>query len=504
MSDKKSYDQVFRSAYVTGGSNGVQYLAGFIQIKVIAILLGPSGIGLISLYRSIFTIIATIAAFGINRSSVREIAKASAIDDKQGISKINLTLKRLCWVTGVFGWIGTMLLSGLISEWVFQSPDYSKIITLLGVIALITIIRNGHFSLLQGMRRINDLARINIGSALINMVVSVFLYLWLGEQGIVPVLISTAIITLLISWWFTRQIELPVIKLTTKEMFSNSKILLRLGFAFLISSLIMTSSDVVIKSMIIREFGLDEVGYYQAAWSISGLFAGFILGSMGMDYYPRLTGVIDNRFSAIKCVNEQTEIGILMAVPILVSTIVFSSSILQLLYSSEFTRSDELLVYFAIGVFGRIVGWPMGFIMLATSSSKLYMFTEVLFGIINISLVFWMLPKLGVISIAYAMMINYALYILFMLRVGRRLIGFSWSKGVNALVLRSVIIIFISYGIFSLLNGWIYIVSSISFVIFVTTLSIKGLLIRFGSDHKLYKIFTKSPLMEKILNLKKI
>lgn len=37
---------------------------------------------------------------------------------------------------------------------------------------------------------------------------------------------------------------------------------------------------------------LDAAEIYQAALALSGLFAGFVLGAMGTDFYPRLTSMI--------------------------------------------------------------------------------------------------------------------------------------------------------------------------------------------------------------------
>lgn len=69
---------------------------------------------------------------------------------------------------------------------------------------------------------------------------------------------------------------------------------------------------------------MNPAGIYQAAWALSGLFAGFVLGAMGTDFYPRLTALIRDREAAVRAVNEQTEIGILLAVPWLLATLAFA------------------------------------------------------------------------------------------------------------------------------------------------------------------------------------
>ena len=73
-----------------------------------------------------------------------------------------------------------------------------------------------------------------------------------------------------------------------------------------------SGTDLAIRSFITREYGLDVLGHYQAAWVISGLFSGLVLTAMGMDYYPRLSAIIQDSKKACNCVSEQLEIGIFL------------------------------------------------------------------------------------------------------------------------------------------------------------------------------------------------
>ena len=82
--------------------------------------------------------------------------------------------------------------------------------------------------------------------------------------------------------------------------------------------------------------GIESAGYYQAAWALSGLFAGFVLGAMGADFYPRLSGLIHDREAAIRAVNEQTEIGVLLALPGLLATLALAPWVIHAFYTKEF------------------------------------------------------------------------------------------------------------------------------------------------------------------------
>ncbi|MBK6436672.1 MAG: oligosaccharide flippase family protein [Rhodanobacteraceae bacterium] len=129
-----------------------------------------------------------------------------------------------------------------------------------------------------------------------------------------------------------------------RETWHQAADLVGLGVAFMWSSLLTTGVDMFTRSLITREFGLDAAGIYQAAWSLSGMFAAFILQAMGADFYPRLTAVIGDHSAATQAVNEQTEIGILLALPGFLATLAFAPWIIEILYSKEFSSAADLLV----------------------------------------------------------------------------------------------------------------------------------------------------------------
>ena len=45
------------------------------------------------------------------------------------------------------------------------------------------------------------------------------------------------------------------------------------------------------------------------------MYVGFILQAMGSDFYPRLTAVADDHAECNRLVNEQAQIGLLLAGP---------------------------------------------------------------------------------------------------------------------------------------------------------------------------------------------
>ncbi len=84
---------------------------GIVRTKAMALLLGPAGFGLMSLYSSISDLARSIGEMGINSSGVRQIADAVGSGDTDRIARTATILRRIAVVLGLFGASLLMLFS---------------------------------------------------------------------------------------------------------------------------------------------------------------------------------------------------------------------------------------------------------------------------------------------------------------------------------------------------------------------------------------------------------
>jgi PST family polysaccharide transporter len=423
-----SYGQILKSSSILGGAQGINYLIAMARTKVVAILLGPEGIGLVSLYQSIIDLVGNVAGLGIASSGVREVAEACASSDSRRIAVATQTLKRLSWITGLLGWLVTAALSYPLSQWILGSHLHAGAIALLGVSLLFGMASGGQMACIQGMRRIGDLAKLQILSMCMSTAVAIGIYFWLKEKGILPVLISSAIISFAGSWWYASKLRIAKIDLDWITTWQNSSRLIQLGIAFMWSALMTAGVAFAIRAMITRDLGIEANGIFQSAWAISGMFAGFILSAMGTDFYPRLTAAAHDNSVMNKLVNEQTEVGLLLALPGLVGTIVFAPIVMKIFYSAKFVAGADLLPWMVLGILFKIISWPMGFIQLAKGATRWFIASETFFGISLGGLTFFLLKFKGLEGAAYSFVLIYLVYIILMLYTSKKLSNFIWNK----------------------------------------------------------------------------
>lgn len=406
-----------------------------VRTKAMALLLLPAGYGLFSLYWNISELARIVAGMGINNSGVRQIAESVGTGDEQRIARTVVTLRRTALVLGLVGAVLLLVVSGPISWLSFGDGSHAGAIALLSVAVLLGAVSNGQMALLQGMRRIADLARNSILGAVLGTIISVPIVWKYREQGVVPSLICVALMSLLTSWWFSRKVKIQRVTLTTGEVAREASGMLKLGFVFMTSALMTTGVTYVVQLILLRNVGGTDgvaagkaaLGCYQAAWFVGGYFASFILQAMGTDFYPRLTAAAKDNAECNRLVNEQAEVSLLLAGPGLLATLTFAPLVIIIQYSTRFEPAVEVLRWICLGMLLRVLTWPIGFIIVAKNAKRLFLATEIASNLLHVGLVWLGVKYFGLPGTGMAFFGMYVLQWLGIYTIVRGLSGFRWS-----------------------------------------------------------------------------
>jgi len=178
---------------------------------------------------------------------------------------------------------------------------------------------------------------------------------------------------------------------------------------------------------VIRVLGVESAGLYHAAWAIGGMYIGFIIQAMATDFYPRLTGVANRHQEVNRLVNEQAEVGLLMAAPGIMGTMTFAPLVLTVFYSHGFVGAADVLRWFCLGMLMRVIAWPMGFIVLAKGEKKIFFWSEVLTAVSYVALVALGIGLFKLEGTGIAFFVEYAVYPVILYWIVRRLTGFRWT-----------------------------------------------------------------------------
>jgi antigen flippase len=452
---EQSYGQILKSSALIGGSSFIKIGLGVIRTKAMAVLLGPAGVGLMGLYGSILDLAQNIAGMGLNSSGVRQIAEAVGSGENERIGRTATVLRRIAMFLGLLGAALLVVFCNPISKLTFGTSERAGSVMLLSLAVFFGSIAAGQSALIQGMRRIVDLARMNILGAIFGTISSIGFIYFLREMGIVPALIAVTMMGCLTAWWFSRKIHIQAPSMSWTVVGEEAALLLRLGFAFMASGFLTMGAAYVIRLIIVRRIGIEAAGFYQSSWALGGLYVGFILQAMGADFYPRLTAINQDDAECNRLVNEQATISLLLAGPGVLGTLTFASLVISLFYSSKFSEAVPVLRWICLGMTLRVIAWPMGFIVLAKGAQKIFFWTEVAATVVHVGLAWLFIRPFGLAGAGAAFFGLYVWHGLLIYFIVRRLSGFRWSA-----INRRTAIIFlplagIIFAAFNFLPFWI-------------------------------------------------
>lgn len=378
---QSSYRQIMKATSLFGGVQVFQIIIQIIRSKFVAVLLGPAGMGISGLLISTTSIIAALTEFGLGSSTVRNIAEANGAGSETRISTTIIVLRRLVWITGLLGAIVTLVLSSWLSQLTFGNYNYTLAFVWLSITLLFMQLTNGQMVLLQGMRKLQYLAKANLYGSSLGLIITIpFYYLW-GIDGIVPVLIITSVISLFFSTFFSKKINIPKTYVSSVRTIVEGKKMLSMGFMISLSGLITSASSYLIRIYISHHGAVDDVGLYNAGFAVIGTYVGMIFTAMGTDYYPRLAEVSNDNLLSRNIMNQQAEIALLILGPVLMVFLVFINWVIILLYSSKFLAINTMIYWAALGMFFKAASWSVGFIFLAKGESRIFFYSELVSNI---------------------------------------------------------------------------------------------------------------------------
>ena len=161
---KSSYREIIRASSTMGGANIAIYLFELIRIKAAAMILGPTGVGLLGAYQVLLKIVGVITTDGLRNSGVRQIAQFESENQPTSIAVVVKSIWRVSVSLAVLG--SLMLFLGIdeIGSWLF-SNRLDPISTLFLAVALTISAASGcNLALLQGTETAHQGVRYRTGS----------------------------------------------------------------------------------------------------------------------------------------------------------------------------------------------------------------------------------------------------------------------------------------------------------------------------------------------------
>lgn len=467
--NRNSYGNILKATALFGGVRVFQIIINVLRSKLVAMLIGPAGMGINNLFKHTLDTVNHITGCGLQTSTVRDVAKSFEAGDKERVDVVISTLRIIVWITGLIGVLVVFFGSRYLSYFAFGNYDYSADFKYLSIVMFATQLNTGQVALLQGTFHYKEIAKCSLIGNFLSLILTVPLYYYLREEGIVPALIIAAIITLFFSWLSSRKVEYHFVFLSFSKLWDIGKGMLTLGFVIALGGLIGNLSSYLM-SIFLSHFGsIDVVGLYASAITIANSYIFMVMSAMSSDYVPRIAALSNSIEGQIDAINKQLVLILLILAPLIVAFISFAKEVVYILYTKEFYEVVPMLQLLMVGMLLQAVTWCLSYAVVARGDSKLFLYTEIFNFVISISLKIGGYLLLGLLGIGMGFILDYFFEGLLIFIVCKRKFGFQFNSDVVRLF--SIVLLITTASLFAAmtLNGVLkYMVGSIFFIIAIT------------------------------------
>ena len=402
--------RVLKAMSVFGGIQVITILCSVVRTKLVAVWIGPAGVGLITLYNATIDMLSQTSQLNLRQSAVRDIS-AGRSEDR--LPRVVAVVRSLALYLGIGGALLCAVLSPLLSRWTFGDGEHTAAFIVLSLVVLFTSLAAGEQAVMQGLEHLKNIARSTLWAALVSTAAALLLFYFLRIDGIVPVLLAFGLFTFL----FARlnrvnppgpQSPLPGVA----QAFREGRRMLSLGMYMTVSSFVSLLAAYLFAVYLNRHYSDSTVGIYQSGFTLVNTYVGVIFTAISMEYFPRLSSVAMRPKLASVLVSHEIRVTLWALLPLVVCFICASGLIVHILYTSSFMSMVPYISIAVTGTFMRAVSWCMAFAILARGDGRSFILTESVSAAVMLVLNVIFFSRMDFMGLGIAYVIWYLVYAL--------------------------------------------------------------------------------------------
>ena len=387
-----SYGHVLKYMSLFGSVQGLTVLVNLVRNKAVALLLGPQGMGLLSLLNASVNFISQSTNFGLSASAVKHLS-----ENVDGCNSVNST-KRLdderirhyvsvlrSWelLTAVIGMVACVVIGPMLNDATFSWGDHTLHFMLLAPAIGMMAVTGGEMAILKAMRKLRTLAVMQVYTVIATLLLTIILFYYFGQSAIVPVIVLSTGVSCAMVLWFSLRL-FPLRLHGYLSLLREGLPMVKLGMAFVVAGAFGSGAELLIRSYLNVNAGLDDVGLYNAGYMLLITLGGLLMASLDADYFPRLSAVNSNQTEVNTLANQQIEVGLTLAMPVSVVTILFSPIIVPMLLSSEFLPIVPMVQVASFSLLFKVIAVPLSFQTLSKGDALSFVLLEMVTNIVMV------------------------------------------------------------------------------------------------------------------------
>ena len=379
----------------------LKFIFGIIRAKFVAVFLGTAGAGIMDQLLNILKNISVFTSAGLPDGMVVQIASANA--NNAAKSEISNIIKTFAFTVGVI----TIIVYGLgflfsleLTQYVFGGIEYHNYF-IIGFSALpIMILSSSSFAIIKAYKRFKSLMFAELIIIGANFVSFIFLIYFYKLTGAVIYVTLSFLTTFFVYYYIAQKKILKKVGINimdivkAKFVVQRFKVLLTFTGAILTAGVYEIFVDVTTRSFVVNSIGVDKIGIYSPIVLWAGLFTGFILPSLYIYLFPRISEAKSNK-EITSLVNDVFRLMTFAVLPFVLIGITSRNYIIPLFYSSEFQEAGIYLPFHFVGIFFVIYNYCFAQIFAPTGRIKFIVLFSILHNTLTLALVYYLVPNYG-------------------------------------------------------------------------------------------------------------
>jgi O-antigen/teichoic acid export membrane protein len=398
----------------------IRMLTGFVSVKVVAAVIGPVGIALLGQLNNFSQIILSISNGGINAGITKYTSEYSE-SEKDYI----LYLGTGFWITAALSTITSLVLffgAAYFSVKFLNDIKYKSVFYVFGATVLLYALNALLTAVINGFKEYKKYVIANIIGSLVGVIFAIILSLKYGVYGALISLVTYQSIVFFItlglvanSYWF---------KWKSFLLKFNKKVAVQLGHYSLmaiVSAITVPAGQIIVRNFIIKDRSTTDAGLWEGINRISGMYLMIITASLSVYFLPKLAELKTKR----ELRNEMFSVYKLIIPFMILTTLaiyVLRIFIIHVLFTAEFTGMENLFACQLIGDILKILGWVLGFLLLAKAMTKIYIVMEVVNFLLLVITSYFLVSRYGSVGATMAFALVYLIYLIVMCIVFRDLL----------------------------------------------------------------------------------
>ena len=425
---------------MTGGAAALNLLANAVRVKIVAVLVGTAGLGVISYLYNLVQLASSVSSLGIGSGVVKMTSQNLSTGEGKEIDRLKVTsFSPTFWLSVVVS-LALIAASKNVSTWLMGDARYAMYVWLVALSIPCLTLSQSLTSVLNGFKAIREIALITAWSAGITILLVAPLVWKYRVTGMVLhlVLQSVAVLTVTLLYYHRRIPGWGLLRSLSFRGFDVriARTLAAFGVATFLLNVFQSLTFLLLRKMIQQKFGEHGVGLYQVPYGLTLQYLNIVLISLMTYSLPTMSAIREESSLNVE-LNHTLRASVLAIVPIISALLVLKKVLVLLLYSPQFLPSVALLEIQLIGDFFKVVAYVFGVALLSRPRLTAWLILDLFWDALFIGSSYYLLGRMGLVGVAiaflgayFAMSIGFALYARRSMRIGLsasnlRLIGLS-------------------------------------------------------------------------------